>query len=304
MPTRRQTFESYRGHECLIDAIRMVGHWTNGNTRANTLAPHLHKAAFEICYVADGRAQWWIEDQSYTVERGQFFLTKPLHLHGSVPTSPPPSELYWIQVDLSKGAAIPGLTEEETASIETDLQSAEHRVFDATVDACTLFDKLLGALDDQSAYGAILLRDALHALLIQIVRDCAGKDSAEIKNRHPHSAPIAAALRFIEDNLSDDHSVEAVAAACGLSVSYFQKLFAEQVGFTPNNYRLRRRVERAKQRLFSEEGSISDIAFDLGFSSSQYFATVFKEITGMTPGDYRQWSRHSDPFATEPEYDD
>ena len=59
-------------------------------------------------------------------------------------------------------------------------------------------------------------------------------------------------------------------------------------GLTPNDYLLKLRIDEAKRRLcHGADQSVTDLAFDLGFSSSQYFSTVFKKFTGLTPSQYR-----------------
>ena len=53
-------------------------------------------------------------------------------------------------------------------------------------------------------------------------------------------------------------------------------------GTTPRD-----KIEAAKRLLHQDSTSVTGIALDLGFVSSQYFATVFKRITGVTPSRYR-----------------
>jgi len=53
----------------------------------------------------------------------------------------------------------------------------------------------------------------------------------------------------------------------------------------PHAYILRKRIECAQKLPSIGNGTVTEIAFECGFSSSQYFATVFKRITGMTPND-------------------
>ena len=52
-------------------------------------------------------------------------------------------------------------------------------------------------------------------------------------------------------------------------------------------YLSRLRMERAKTLLRKTDSKVIDIAFECGFSSSQYFANTFKHATGMTPSEYR-----------------
>ena len=69
--------------------------------------------------------------------------------------------------------------------------------------------------------------------------------------------------------------------------------FKAETGYTLHEYLIHRRVEEAHRRLSSTDEDITNIAHNLGFSSSQYFATVFRRETGMTPGEYRDSHRKS-----------
>ena len=68
------------------------------------------------------------------------------------------------------------------------------------------------------------------------------------------------------------------------STSRFKVRFKEQVGLPPAEYAIRRKVERAREWL-KQGKSVTDVAFDLGFSTSQYFAITFKRITNQRPRD-------------------
>jgi len=51
------------------------------------------------------------------------------------------------------------------------------------------------------------------------------------------------------------------------------------------------RIAKAKELLWNSSKSITDIAMQTGFSSSQYFSRVFRKYAGMTPADYREMWR-------------
>lgn len=72
-----------------------------------------------------------------------------------------------------------------------------------------------------------------------------------------------------------------------LSLSHFKKRFRTETGLSPRQFILRDKIEAAKRILNEQPTSVTHIALDLGFVSSQYFATVFKRITGETPSRYR-----------------
>jgi len=296
--------ESFIGVECRLAELRMAGHWRHTRTRANTLKAHMHRSAFEICYVAEGAAEWWIEDRRFTVRRGQFYLTKPEELHGALESSAMPDELYWVQIAFPTSGPFSGLTEPETRRLKSQFWDVRERVFNATFDCAAIFNRVLNCLRKPSDMNAIALRGAVHHLMVGVLED-ARRSEAAIPTASPApSTRIRASLEFIEAHISDDLTVDDIAATAGIAVSHFHKVFVDQVGFTPANYRSRRRIELAKHMLNQESASITDIALELGFSSSQYFATVFKGLTGMVPRQYRAWSRQEDPLSRTAEYVD
>jgi AraC family L-rhamnose operon regulatory protein RhaS len=75
----------------------------------------------------------------------------------------------------------------------------------------------------------------------------------------------------------------------GLSASHFAEVFRRETGRTPLEYLTSARIEEATRRLLERpEASVTRIASELGFSSSQYFSTVFRRHVGCTPGEWRR----------------
>ena len=81
--------------------------------------------------------------------------------------------------------------------------------------------------------------------------------------------------------------VAAVAAVAYLSEAHFSRSFRAVFGETPHRYLQRRRVERSMFLLRETGRSVTDICFDVGFSSLGTFSRTFREIVGESPSDYR-----------------
>jgi AraC-like DNA-binding protein len=81
--------------------------------------------------------------------------------------------------------------------------------------------------------------------------------------------------------------VRAVAAVAHLSEAHFIRSFRAVFGETPHRYLQRRRVERSMFLLRETDRSVTDICFDVGFSSLGSFSRTFREIVGQTPSGYR-----------------
>jgi AraC-like DNA-binding protein len=82
--------------------------------------------------------------------------------------------------------------------------------------------------------------------------------------------------------------VRTVAAVAHVSPAHFSRSFRAVFGETPHRYLQRRRVERSMFLLRETERRVTDICFDVGFTSLGTFSRTFREIVGESPSDYRQ----------------
>jgi AraC-like DNA-binding protein len=81
--------------------------------------------------------------------------------------------------------------------------------------------------------------------------------------------------------------VRTVAAVAHISEAHFSRCFRQVFGETPHRYLQRRRVERSMFLLRETDRSVTDICFDVGFSSLGTFSRTFREIVGESPSVYR-----------------
>ena len=89
--------------------------------------------------------------------------------------------------------------------------------------------------------------------------------------------------------------IPALARIACVSEAHFIRTFHAVFGETPNRYLQRRRVERSMFLLRETDRSITDICFDVGFTSRGTFSRMFREIVGEAPSDYRM--RHEPMMA-------
>lgn len=83
-------------------------------------------------------------------------------------------------------------------------------------------------------------------------------------------------------------SVAYFAENCHLSANYFGDLIKKETGKTAQEHIQLKVIDIAKERIFDPEKSISQIAYELGFSYPQHFSRMFKERVGSSPSEYRQ----------------
>jgi transcriptional regulator GlxA family with amidase domain len=85
----------------------------------------------------------------------------------------------------------------------------------------------------------------------------------------------------------EEWPVRRLARVSGVSEAHFARSFKEAYGVPPHRYLLTRRIERATALLRESDSSITEIAFQTGWSSLGTFGRTFRDITGESPGGLR-----------------
>jgi AraC family transcriptional regulator len=92
---------------------------------------------------------------------------------------------------------------------------------------------------------------------------------------------------YMQANLSEDNSLEALADLAEVSPFHFCRSFKQSTGQSPHRYILQLRIEEAKRLLKRTTLAISDVANRLGFSDQSHFTMVFRKFVGTTPARWR-----------------
>lgn len=99
---------------------------------------------------------------------------------------------------------------------------------------------------------------------------------------------LAPALTYINQNYDKPLSNEELADLCELSSTHFRRLFKEQIGTSPMQYRETIRLHWAIKFLESQMFTISEVAENLGYSDIYHFSKVIKKHTGNPPSFYKR----------------
>jgi AraC family transcriptional regulator len=96
---------------------------------------------------------------------------------------------------------------------------------------------------------------------------------------------------YIENNIEQDLSLDALAQIAHLSASHFKTLFKRSTGFAVHEYVIRRRVDRAKQLLARGNLPASQVAAAAGFSHQSHMARAMRRVLGVPPSAIARSSR-------------
>lgn len=106
--------------------------------------------------------------------------------------------------------------------------------------------------------------------------------------REEYVSRINRVIDYIENHIDEELSLEVLAGVADFSPFHFHRVFGAMMGETLNHFIQRIRVEKSAMKLAANpKSSITDIAFDCGFSGSAAFSRFFREVFNMSPSQWR-----------------
>ena len=257
---------------------------------SNTSLPssfHYHTNIIEIHCMVKGQRTTLIEDKGYfhshTYTGNNIFITFPFEIHGNGDSVQPPCEYYAFQIDLATPKNLLGLNEEYSQELVNLLSNQSHRHlrFDSShLSYLRMAFNLISSLEPESIKtGVQFLTCFLFSLqyLTPITQE-------EAKKVDEH---ILRSINYLNDHILEPLQIQDLASISGYSMSHYKMMFRREIGITPSEYITLQKMEYAKHMLSKTDQSITEIAYSLGFSSSNYFCSAFKKFISCTPRDYR-----------------
>ncbi|GIP36180.1 response regulator [Paenibacillus sp. J2TS4] len=135
--------------------------------------------------------------------------------------------------------------------------------------------KGVGARTKEEAFGH--LEQQLESIMNELV----------LKRNGNFKDPLEEAKIYIDLHLSEEISLEEVAEKAGFTPNYFSSLFKKMTNETFVQYRIKKRMEKAKQLLAVPHFRIVDVAAEVGYEDYPHFTKMFKKVTGHSPSEYR-----------------
>lgn len=93
---------------------------------------------------------------------------------------------------------------------------------------------------------------------------------------------------YIAENLNEKLTVQKLADKTHMSSSHFSRVFKQQTGFSPYDYVLITRLNKAKYLLQKTDMTVAAIAYEAGFNSESNFICFFTDNEGISPGKFRK----------------
>ncbi len=113
------------------------------------------------------------------------------------------------------------------------------------------------------------------------------EENLKVKNGKAREL-VKIARQYMDENFEQGITVAEAAQYVFLSQGYFTRAFKDELGISPMNYLMSKRIEKACELLENNEIKVSSIAVQSGFSSPQRFNVAFRKLMGKTPMEYRK----------------
>jgi AraC family L-rhamnose operon regulatory protein RhaS len=259
----------------------------------------LHRnRGLEMVYLEEGYLRWAVEGREEAVSAGSVFFTLPWQAHGSRYAHEPGNRIHFVLCRMDRPYRRPvrtfrfhpslGVDDDEARRASRILSGATRHAWPASAELTWLLRALVAQLE--AGGDPLLVRGLFLGTVAELAAVVAGRRHASIR-RSPTERRVQAFLARLPAHCEDAWQLPRMAEACGLGISQLSTLVKRLTGDSPMVHLTRARVTKAEGLLRRTDRSVTDIAFDCGFSSSQLFARTFRAYTNRTPTGFRRACR-------------
>ncbi|SFV37373.1 AraC family transcriptional regulator, L-rhamnose operon regulatory protein RhaS [Devosia crocina] len=280
-----------------LPQVLSVGGWDAARSQDWGLKEHCNEGV-KIAYLARGSMVLKVDGQRHELTEGQMFVVRPWQLHQFGDPHVSASQIIWVLFDV--GVRRPhedwlwpdwmAWPERDTARLTTLLSRNEQHVLNASREVARSFHDIAELVAGNDITGSeTRLRLLISLMLLQFTEQLEHQSPVLDEDLASSKRTVQIFLDRLPHALDEQWTLDNMATECSLSRTQFSQHCQALTNMTPVRYLQMVRLEAAK-RWLSERATatVTDIALEAGFTSSQYFATCFKRRFGLTPQECRR----------------
>jgi len=277
----------------ILPGLQSVGYWDAMQDQQWGLPWHRNEG-IELGFLETGHMAFSIEDKELLLDPGMLTITRPWQPHKLGRPNIGIGRLHWIIIDV--GVRLPHqswkwpdwfiIMEEDMGELTAFLRENEQPVWRASKEIRDCFRQIGEAVNNQKSPSrlAVYINELFLHLLEQYREHNPFRNNALTDTQRS----VELFLDSLRGSLTEEWTVDTMAECCGIGVTRFTYYCHRVTNLTPQQYLNKLRLDAAGEMLRnSPDKTITDIAFDCGFSTSQYFATAFKKQFHLSPSQYR-----------------
>lgn len=270
-----------------------IGGWDAALPQNWGLREHCNEGV-KLAYIARGTLTVTMDGSKLVLSEGQMFVVRPWQLHALGGPNVEPSQIVWVLLDM--GVRRPHETwlwpdwiswPERDRKRLTDLLSKNEQVsYVASREVVRNFLDIAEVVATKDIEGGeARLRLIVSMMLLQFMQMLEKQAPVLDVALTSSKRTVEIFLRRLQHALDEEWTLENMAAECKLSRTQFTQHCLAITNMTPVRHLQMIRLDAARRLLEAGQKSVTRIAYDCGFSSSQYFATCYKKRFGFSPLD-------------------
>ncbi|MBT3291741.1 MAG: helix-turn-helix transcriptional regulator [Victivallales bacterium] len=290
---------SYPGRpfpDSTLPELRSVGYWDAIRKQTWGLPVHRNEGV-ELTFMASGGIDATVEDTPLRLEHDHLLVTRPWQPHALGGPCVDTGKLVWLILDV--GVRHPHqdwqwpswilLTDADRQQLTTYLRHNEQYVWPGSDDVRRSFRRIAEAVEgDTNGSNISRLAVSVNELLLSLLDLFRSRQVRLRESLTSTERSVKLFLAELEDAIAFPWALDDMAENSGLGVTRFVHYCRKLTNMSPVKYLNHLRLQHAAERLTAEpERPVTRIAFDCGFSSSQYFANAFRKEFDCSPRDYR-----------------
>jgi len=260
----------------------------NNSIKLNAL-PSTTSESLRFYFVIDGKFDWIIDNQNYTLYPGDLVIILPGQTFHGEKDILHFGTLSWIQLQIEKidasgffSGGWSNLSKSECIDIGKILLN------NVTIVKLRECHHLLKELYQELQYQEIGFVTRVNQLIDELFIGIARQSTRQHQLKRDFPKKFTKLEQALRQSLAHQWTVEEMATLLGVGTTTFTEKIKKYTGFSPLNYLISLRISEAIKLLNNQEENVTDIALNTGFYSSQHFSTTFKKLTGYTPSDFRK----------------
>ncbi|MGM0216648.1 AraC family transcriptional regulator [Enterococcus sp. AZ109] len=245
---------------------------------------HSHDDLVEIIFIVNGQVKYLIEDTEYDIKKGDLIVINSNVLHDETIVRDSGFKSYCLAlkgVNLSSNQPNTLLPKGASPVIST------HESF---FEIKELFEMLMSHVQEATPSSNLIAKGICHTIVTLIFYGLIeNEQQQQCEQRDKKKEDIVTKVKqFIDTNFTEDLTLAEIAESVHSSQYYIAHLFKDELGISPGQYIIRRRIGEAQTLLLTTDKNISYIASSVGYDSIHQFNTLFKRKVGLSPSAYRK----------------
>jgi len=239
--------------------------------------PNHFQERYEIYYLVKGNVGYFVGEKTYNIVAGDVIVIPPYTMHKTFPKNDQVRSRIILHLDKSF------LKEFDTRDISLNNDvSIIHSGKDDRIG--TIFHELL---EEYKGKQNVALLKALTAELIILMQREKDKKSKSVENGVT-SQLISDVIIYINSYFDAKITLEKTAKLFFTNTSYLSRTFKECTGVSFSDYLVNFRIKKSLEMMEETDKNITQIAYDVGFGSTNHFCKVFKALMGESPLQYKK----------------